>query len=455
MAFNTSPPPDYLEDDADLMQRPPGPLTLADLAGQSDGSQGLGPLTLADLAGQSNSGPLPAPPPGPPVPAKAPDPNALPSAPPPPSFAPDGGYQSAMSNLEQLYGQRPQLPEPKWWQRVLGGTAGALAGWSNAGGRTRTPIDIGAMQQNILAPGYGQKLAEWQSRVQPAQAVADIEGQKQQAWWHNQQAQAQAQYLKAHADYMEGLGRGAYIDVTPEMEAQTGGIFKVGQKIPGTTATEIARISAGKYEKPEKTMTVTDPAFADHLHVPVGSSVGESVYAAGLKPDPSDRPLIIPPGATYFDPNTNKPIYTSQRQFAPQGDNSPAPANPRLFAQIENRKNTRLLQAEGAARTRIAKGDDPDQVSADLASTKQQVQNDFEGEVNAAGGTAQHFDYSGPAPAKGTPTPANASNPTPTPPKPAAAPPAGKRISVKLPDGRFMSGTEDQFRKAGIRLTNQ
>ena len=376
---------------------------------------------------------------------------------PPPG--PDQAYQNSMNQLEAAYGQRPQLPQPKWWQRVIGAGAGFGAGWSNAASRSRNPIDIGAMEQNILAPGYSQKLARWQSRVQPAQAIADIEGQKQASWWKNQQAQAQMQYLKAHADYMEGLGRGASIDVTPEMEAQSGGIFKVGQKVPASTATEMARIAAGKYEKPERSLTVTDPDIAKRIGVTVGTPVAESIYREAMKPTPPEKPLIIPPGATYFDPTTGKPIYKNPREFAPERDTSDRPAGPKTFSQIENRKSTRLLQAEGASRKRVAAGDDPDQVAADLSSSKQQIQNDYENEVNAAGGAAQHFDYGAQTPAaKGgtvTPPPAAAASVPPTVSKTAAAPPSGKRISVKLPDGRFLSGTEDQFRKAGIPLANR
>jgi hypothetical protein len=179
--------------------------------------------------------------------------------------------------------KQPVLPEPKWWQRLAGAGAGAAAGYSNAAGRTRNPIDLNELSQNILAPGYGQKLAEWKSRVAPLQQAAETETARNQAWWKNAGTAADIAYKKAHADYMEGLGRTPpLVEVTPEMAAASGDILKVGSKIPSSTATELVRVAAGKYEKPEKTMVVTDPGLASVMGVKPGTAVPNSLYQAAV-----------------------------------------------------------------------------------------------------------------------------------------------------------------------------
>lgn len=443
-AFSTAPPSFLGDDGTDVLMRRP---LLTD-------EEEIDPNLFPGTQGRPRLwGDLPTVSSGPAAKAAAVSSAVSPVPPPQPDPGPGAGYQDAMSKLEGVYADRPQMQQPKWWQRAAGAAAGFGAGWSNAASRTRHPIDIGAMREDILEPGYNQKLAEWQSRVAPAQAQAEIEGQKQGAWWKNAQLQAQAQYLKAHADYMEGLGRGAYVDVTPEMETATGGVFKVGMKIPGTTATEIARINAGKYEKPEKTMTVTDPDLAKRIGVPAGTDVPVSIYQQALKPVPPEKPLVIPPGAAYFDPATNRPVYTNPREFAPEK------AHPQAFGAIETRKNTRLLQAEGEARKALAAAGNDDEtrarIMAGLDNTKQQIQNDYENETNAAGGSASHYEYPTRQPG-GAPAPAAAPTPAPAPvasaPHPAAAKPKYTEAQVRA--AAAAKGKDPDAAVAMARLKN-
>lgn len=132
----------------------------------------------------------------------------------PSSALPDTGVEAALDGLGRAYSQRPHLPEPKWWQRALAGAAGGLAGWSNAAGRTRTPIDIGAMGQNILAPGYGEAMTRWQQNMlAPARTRAEIESAKQSAWWKSQQLEAQAEMNRGRAAYWRHR---AELDQTPD-----------------------------------------------------------------------------------------------------------------------------------------------------------------------------------------------------------------------------------------------
>lgn len=97
-------------------------------------------------------------------------------------------------------GGYPVRPAPKWWEKLAAAGVGGLAGWSNAASRTRNPIDIAKSTEAILYPGYDSKLAQWQSRVMPAQQM--VEAQLKQ-----EQIGAQAEYRKAQAQ--ERLARAA------------------------------------------------------------------------------------------------------------------------------------------------------------------------------------------------------------------------------------------------------
>lgn len=128
---------------------------------------------------------------------------------------PDGldasGYVSAIDRLTKRMGERPATPKPKWWQRLLAGAAGAGIGYVNAGGRTR-PIDPRGVTEAILAPGYRQKVSDWQRGVEEAKAAATGEGAKLQAQEAIERIRAtqdqrasQAEANKARKAYYEHL----------------------------------------------------------------------------------------------------------------------------------------------------------------------------------------------------------------------------------------------------------
>jgi hypothetical protein len=102
----------------------------------------------------------------------------------------------------------PVETQPKWWQRALGAAAGFGAGYSNAASRTKHPIDVNAMEQNILNPGYQSKLEQWQSRVAPLKAEADIEAQRQKL--AEESAQSGARVGLENAQAGEAKERGSY-----------------------------------------------------------------------------------------------------------------------------------------------------------------------------------------------------------------------------------------------------
>ena len=102
----------------------------------------------------------------------------------------------------EVVGQRPC--------RARGQFGGIAAGWSNAASRTRNPINIAAAQENILHPGYQDKLAQWQSRVMGPQAKLDLALQQMKAQEAQEQIAAQAEERMAHAQQRENLASPHY-----------------------------------------------------------------------------------------------------------------------------------------------------------------------------------------------------------------------------------------------------
>jgi hypothetical protein len=146
---------------------------------------------------------------------------------------------SSYDTLEDRWRKFPKMKDPAkipWWQRGLAGAAGFGAGWSNAASRTRRPIDIAAMQGNILQPEYGEKLAAWRSSLAPAEAEAQIEGMRQQAALKAEQIRAQAQ----------------------------------------------ARLENAARWK-ERNIPIDDPEMANFFHKPVGTPIDREVYRAYIQ----------------------------------------------------------------------------------------------------------------------------------------------------------------------------
>lgn len=253
------------------------------------------------------------------------DPSA--SSPPTSFVAPPAGPD--YSALSHAYSNYPVKQEPKWWQRLAAAAAGGAAGWSNAAGRSRNPINIGQMDENILYPGYDQKVGEFESRMLPVEKQAELAGQQQQAWWKNLDALADIQYKQARANYMNGFGRGPSVPVTPEMEAVTGGVFKAGTMIPGSIAAQIAQIAAGRYQKSEPMMTVSDPDFARRLHVTPGSRVPLSVYNTGLTQEgrPTPQTKDLNPADVLMHPKDFDPDIVQRAQQIFDREHKPAIVN--------------------------------------------------------------------------------------------------------------------------------
>jgi hypothetical protein len=224
-----------------------------------------------------------------------------------------------LSRLKEVYGQRPQLPQPKWWQNALGAAAGFGAGWSNAASRTRNPIDIGQLRQNILAPGYSQKLAEWQSRVTPLEQQAQVEGAKQEAWWKNQQLQAQTEMMRKHGDYWESrtqLERNQW-----KIDEKTGILYNTitGERsTPPPTADDRYRTAKA----------LGSPDDEARYYAYNGNLAG---YGSTLSP--ADKPTILPPGAILIGPD-HKEIASN-----PKPDKDTSIADELKLARLEEQQN--------------------------------------------------------------------------------------------------------------------
>jgi hypothetical protein len=147
------------------------------------------------------------------------DPNIAPPGTPPSVPAPAPYVGRTGPALEKLRAQiegQPKLDPPKWWQSLAAGAAGFGAGWSNAAGRSRHPIDVDQMREDILHPGYREKMADWQSRVKPLEqqvklAEAADAGERadrlqaaQQGYYSARANEANAKALKAARDDKPG-----------------------------------------------------------------------------------------------------------------------------------------------------------------------------------------------------------------------------------------------------------
>lgn len=123
------------------------------------------------------------------------------------SRAPDR-YSILADRLEAALNKQPVMKKPNWLERIGAAGAGAAAGWTNAAGRIKHPIDIQAMQQGILHPGYNASMEAWKSEIAPLEAQFGIEGQRQAAGLKGQQVYNETM-LKA-AESKAAMDKGQY-----------------------------------------------------------------------------------------------------------------------------------------------------------------------------------------------------------------------------------------------------
>ncbi len=218
--------------------------------------------------------------------------------------------------LERLVGQAPVKTQPNWLQRLGAAAVGAGEGWSNAASRTKHPLDIGATVDAIEHPGYKSKFEEWQSRVAPTKEIVDIEGMRAGADLKQREEArkealegAQADYYKAHGNYMNGLGR------QPNqwrMDPKTGALVNMQtgeRKDPAMSPAD--RFKAAK---------AIDPSMSDDKAQYYALNGNLQGYGGTLA-NPPKAGIVLAPGAALVDPDTKQPIYTNpnrpQREVDP------------------------------------------------------------------------------------------------------------------------------------------
>jgi hypothetical protein len=326
-------------------------------------------------------------------------------------------YSSDLNAYKAEIAKQPVETQPRWWQRALGAAAGFGAGYSNAASRTKHPIDVGEMEQNILHPGYQSKLAEWQSRVAPLKEAADIEGQRQAASLKAEQMGSTTALQSAQADRARALAQMSDRRFQGQWKADT----KTGELYNTTTGEHIAApetpqdrlitaqalVAAGgltaeqvpyfvnKQPLPApKAMEATPPKQANEWQTYLDAAGGDPNKARQLYVNDQARLRAVAPGIAADARNTPKPATPKPA--------TPKPATPQSMTAIEARKNTRLQQAEAAANKSVATGTGKAEAMAALNVAKQTIQNDYEGEIAAATGSAPgHFEYgTQPAPAQ-------------------------------------------------------
>lgn len=104
--------------------------------------------------------------------------------------------------LAKIIGQKPKAEQPKWWQRLAAAGVGAAAGYANAEGKLRHPVDAsGAIDAIYDVPGQQRRLSDWQTQVGGAQAAADAAKTKEEGWWKNRQLASSEAAQEANAEH--------------------------------------------------------------------------------------------------------------------------------------------------------------------------------------------------------------------------------------------------------------
>jgi hypothetical protein len=223
----------------------------------------------------------------------------------PPVPSADPIYQ----RLQELSGKMPIRPKPKWWQGLAAGAFGAGAGWSNAASRTRHPIDIGAVAENITAPGYGEEMKRFRSEVAPIEAQAQIAAQR--AKNESQiaaerakagQAEATSEYRRAGAE--AARKHGDYWAHRAEAEQK--------QWVPQKDGSVLNTITGERRGSPQTPDDKYKEAKA------LGATDEEArAWALGFKPaakTTTGAPFFnVPPGGVAIDRNTGKVIYSNPK----------------------------------------------------------------------------------------------------------------------------------------------
>jgi hypothetical protein len=348
--------------------------------------------------------------------------------------SPGPAYMDKLTQLENVYGDRPKLAPPKWWQRGLGAAAGFGAGWSNAASRTKHPLDIGAMRQDILYPGAEDKLAQWQSKETPLEAQAKIEAQKQGAWWKQKQEETNEAYRQALGE--QARAHGAYWLKRAQLEQNQWRPF--GKNAALNTLT--GEIRGGAKTPKDRYDEMSDvPGATEGMKQYYAANGSLAGYGSTLaNPDKPEAARPVGPGTALVDP-TGKQLYMNPNKPG-SGRGGQGTAN--QFKQVEQKKGDRYVALEKEYRAKIATlGDNPDANDLKLLNdqheaAKQGIENDYANEISALGADPERYSYYQEQPGGG--------------PQPGGKPKAPAALTAKPQQTAAPTYTEAQVRAGAI-----
>jgi hypothetical protein len=305
----------------------------------------------------------------PPFLPEGPAPPALdtPQMPPPPLSTPVyGDVRDELARADELEASRPK---PGFWRKLGSAALGAAAGYANQDPKLQQPIDPTAAQDFILYGDHSQKVAEQQGRIGRAKEAATI-------------AEKEARLA---ADLESERARKASYEATAEARRAS---MNQPPKLPAPPSTYEARLV--------RDLDSPDPAVRE---------AAQKKLDALKAPAPPKLTTPIPGRDVPYSPE----VEAQRRRMAAAGraprESGDRPASPAAFRIIESEKARNLRAAERDARNRIADGEDEKVVYTDLESQKDEIQNAYEAQIVAAGGSI----------APQAPKPAPTPQPTPQP----------------------------------------
>lgn len=315
-----------------------------------------------------------------------PDPVAKPSTPAAPAESKPNPFgkpraTKAYEDLQNVQKQRPEKPKPSLWRTLAGIGTGFGIGYANAGGRIR-PVDPTPAMRGIMYGDYDERTAQWEDQVKHARENLDAARAADQDELEYLEAPVKQENLSAQTATMRA-NLSAKSEPKPEevknVEVKEGkdGFYVVKTYERGRTETSKLNIPFSEKEK-----VATGQPF-------VGMVNGEEVF---VERDPNTGAFKVVDGITPPPKNKDTPSRSPDSQAA----DARAVTADKVAA--ERKKAAALATAEEEWRKSLVglTGQPRNPTAADyqvLRNRKQQIQNDYESELRAAGVKADHFEF--------------------------------------------------------------
>lgn len=213
----------------------------------------------------------------------------------PPGIAPvDANVQQANTRLQQVFGNKPQPKEPKWWQRALAGAAGFGAGYYNAEGKAGHIDPTAAEDVALGGPGNRRRLADWQHNVETAQLGAQGAAGEREAWFKKNKEEAdqrlqtaQAEHLGAQTDQAKATAEATRAGTKDRYLRVGDGVFdkKLGKWTEQPTSKVGTMVVDSGWAKQNLPMLIPDEA--GQFRVPAAGLT--QILSNATKPDPAAK----------------------------------------------------------------------------------------------------------------------------------------------------------------------